>query len=455
MRTNAFFAAAIALATCLPGGAQGATITKSDDDLCVLKLEGSIVEGDFQRFMEMAAAEYKGVEGDGESSAKDTICLNSPGGSVLEGVKLARQFYKHGVGTVIPAGAECYSICAIMFMMGIAQGTEVNFVNRKLHVTGTLGFHRPYLALDSDELISARALPVAHDWAMESMMEIMILANSQVPWSANSMMRPELIQHMLKHVGNDFYYIDTVEKAGRFEIELYGYEKPGELTEEHAYYACENSFHWQVGLIGNDTDYSSHIKLLGADAVRLVESKGNRKVYSVTSGDHGYSEAGCLIGQKDGYFVGCGYNGLYDISIGLSACTLEEFEDRSHWVPPLALFKPSTPIRALASYSPPPRRAQPEPKNHEGTGVCLVFTAGGSVEEEPCEARIASSRNASGKPIGGLEFLWPSGSKTILLKDGTSLTINGKPAFAAPHDAYTLCVINSETRNRFCYKAGS
>ncbi len=94
--------------------------------------------------MQIAATEFNGF--DGESSSADTICLNSPGGSVLEGVKLAKQFYKQGVGTVIPAGAECHSMCAILFMMGIAQGPEVSFVNRKLHVTGTLGFHRPIVS---------------------------------------------------------------------------------------------------------------------------------------------------------------------------------------------------------------------------------------------------------------------------------------------------------------------
>ncbi|MBW3097142.1 hypothetical protein KY465_07605 [Pseudohoeflea sp. DP4N28-3] len=448
--TTAFFAFALTLAASFTGCAYGATITKSDNDVCVLKLEGEIIAGDFARFMQLAAAEFKGV--DGESSSADTICLNSPGGSVLEGVNLAKQFYKQGVGTVIPAGAECHSMCAIMFMMGIAQGPEVNFVNRRLHVTGTLGFHRPYLALDSDELVSARALPVAHDWAMEAMMELMILANSQVPWSASTMMRPDLIQLMLTHVGNDFYYIDTVEKAGRFEIELFGYDRPTELTAERSYYACENSFHWKVGLIGKDTDYANLVQSLGAyqPVSKVVQDKGGLTIYSVTSGDAGYSEAGCLIGQKDDYFLGCGFNGMYNISLGLSQCTLADFYERSQWVSPLAAFKPSTPIRMLAAHAPRWTESMTA-----GSGACVVIAPTGTVEQEPCEARPISARNGSGDDIGGYEFIWPSGSKTVLLKDGTNLTLNGKPAYAVPLASYTLCVVNGETGNRFCFNKGS
>lgn len=449
--TTAFFAVALTLPAIFPGSTYGATITKSNNDVCVLQLEGEIVAGDFERFMQLAATNFKGV--DGESSSADTICLNSPGGSVLEGVKLAKQFYKQGVGTVIPAGAECHSMCAIMFMMGIAQGPEVNFVNRKLHVTGALGFHRPYLALDSDELVSARALPIAHDWAMEAMMELMILANGQVPWSASTMMRPDLIQLMLTHVGDDFYYIDTVEKAGRFEIELFGYDKPTELTEERAYYACENSFHWQVGLIGKDTDYADLVQSVGAyqTVSKIVQDKGSLRIYSVTSGDAGYSEAGCLIGQKDDYFLGCGFNGMYSISLGLSQCTLADFEERSQWVSPLAAFKPSTPIRMLAANKPP---HQIETKT-AGSGTCLVISPTGAVEQDPCQARPISARNGAGQEFAGVEFIWPSGSKTVLVKDGTNLTLNGKPAYAVPEGSYTLCVVNGDTGNRFCFNKGT
>lgn len=432
--------------------AYGATITKSENDLCVLKLEGEILAGDFDQFQRLAAIEFKGV--DGESSSADTICLNSPGGSLLEGVRLAEHFYKNGVGTVIGEDAECYSICAIMFMMGIAQGPEVNFANRKLHITGRLGFHRPYLALDSDELVSARALPVAHDMALESIMKILILANNHVPWSNSTMMRPDLVQAMLTHIGNDLYYIDTVEKAGRFEVELFGYETPKSLTEEQAYYACENAFHWQVGLIGKDTDYQALVKTYsefngGTPIVEPLQDKGGLKIFSVTSGDAGYSEAGCLIGYKDDYVQGCGYNGMYNVSVGQGECTVENFDDRSVYISRLATYQPSLAIAELGRSRPQIFEAA---VGAAVRAICVVISPDNAVEQEPCTGSISENIVIAGKRADRFEFTWPTGNKTIVMRDGDNFSVNGKPAFLFPDERYTLCAVNTESKNRFCFK---
>ncbi len=47
---------------------------------------------------------------------------------------------------------------------------------------------------------------------------------------------------------------------------------------------------------------------------------------------------------------------------------------------------------------------------------------------------------------------WPTGNKTILARDGDFFTINGKPSIPYAEDGYTLCALNSKTRNRFCFK---
>lgn len=439
----------IAIACLAASQAFGATISRSDSGLCVLKLEGDIVVGDFERFQKLAATEFKGV--DGESSSEDTICLNSRGGNLLEGVKLAEHFYKYGVGTVIAKDNECYSICAIMFMMGIAQGAEVNFVNRKLHISGKLGFHRPYLALDSDELVSARALPIAHDMALESTMKILILANNHVPWSNSTMMRPDLVQLMLTHIGNNLFYIDTVEKAGRFEVELFGNEKANGLTEEQAYYACENAFHWQVGMIGKDTDYQAFAKTTGGygdPIVKLLQDKDGTKIYSVTSGDAGYSEAGCLIGYGDEYVQGCGYNGMYNVAVGHGQCSVENFKEGSAFIPRLATYKPTLPITELGNDN----RANKSFVGAVVKATCVVVTPTNEKEEEPCAGSITHNVYLAGKRADRYEFTWPTGNRTILLRDGDNFTVNGKPAFLSADDKYTLCAVNMESKNRFCFK---
>lgn len=61
-------------------------------------------------------------------------------------------------------------------------------------------------------------------------------------------------------------------------------------------------------------------------------------------------------------------------------------------------------------------------------------------------------RNGAGEEFAGYEFIWPLGSKSVLLKDGTNLILNGKPTYAVTESSYTLCVVNGDPGNRFCFK---
>jgi hypothetical protein len=431
----------------------GAEINKSIKDVCVLKLEGEIIRGDFSRLVDIAAKEFSGF--DGESSAHDTICLDSPGGDVTEGVKLAEFFYTNGVGTVIEDGAECYSMCAIMFMMGIAQGPEVTFVNRKLHINGKLGFHRPYLSLTTESLVSTKVLAVAHDVALENMSKIMVLANNLVPWSNSTMMRPDLIQEMLKHIGNDFFYIDTVEKAGRFEIELVGLPKHYTPVEERAYYACENSFHWQVGLMKEPADARKFRKPVTEDeaVVKLLQEEGDTKYFSVVSMDAGYSEAGCVIAVNSDTLRGCGYNGVYNVLLGQGACTMENFADRSGHVGQLASYRPGLKLQELGGTAIQPKNSSPKPIiGAKVPATCTVLSRDGLKEVEPCAATLTMNVLVDNRRTDRYEFVWPTGNRTILARDGDLFSINGKPSIPYSEDGYTLCALNSETKNRFCFK---
>ncbi|QQF02457.1 hypothetical protein JFX10_02100 (plasmid) [Sinorhizobium meliloti] len=430
-----------------------ASISKSSKDICVLTLEGEIVPGDFSSLVDIAAKEFLGV--DGESSAHDTICLDSPGGDVTEGVKLAEFFYKNGVGTVIDDGAECYSMCAILFMMGIAQGPEVTFVNRKLHVNGKLGFHRPYLSLTTESLVSTKVLAVAHDAALENMNKIMVLANNLVPWSNSTMMRPDLIQEMLRHIGNDFFYIDTVDKAGRFEIELLGLPRQSAPAEERAYYACENSFHWQVGLMKEPVDARKFQKPVTQDEaiVKLLQAEGGTKYFSVTSMDAGYSEAGCLIAVNGDSLQGCGYNGMYNVLLGQGTCTVENFADRSWHIGQLASYRPGLRLEELGGAATGAKEASSEPIiGAKVPATCTVFSKDGVKEVEPCSVTLTMNVVVDNRRTDRYEFVWPTGNKTILARDGDFFSINGKPSIPYTEDGYTLCALNSETRNRFCFK---
>lgn len=420
---------------------KAAMFTKSKSDVCVLRLDGDIVAGDFQRFTSVATQYFEGSESQ-ESSANDTICLNSPGGSVAEGIKLATAFQEMGVGTRIAENDGCYSICAIMFMMGQAQGAEVKFVNRKMHMKAQLGFHRPYMLLDSPKLVSARVLPVAYDIALESLTDIMLLATSRSPWSNIPMIKPDLVQLMLKHIGDDLFLIDTVEKAGRFDIDVFGYQTPQQVTDDQLFYACENSFHWQVGLIGGDTDYEK-TKARDDETVKLESENDGVSIFNVTSDDMGYSEASCKIRVENNTIAACGYNEMYDVVVGGGACDTQDVNEKAYAINDLARFKPSRKLATL-----PSNRQDTAPVERKGNeGTCFVFSGKKKLDEETCEVEIDKT------PLSTkYSFLWPSGNKTMLQLTRTGFLLNGEDARIIENDGYEICAVNLKTMNLFCFK---
>jgi hypothetical protein len=61
------------------------------------------------------------------------VHLNSSGGSLSAAMKIGRLLRKYEGRTSIPAGAKCYSSCALIFISGITRYSD-----------GELGLHRPY-----------------------------------------------------------------------------------------------------------------------------------------------------------------------------------------------------------------------------------------------------------------------------------------------------------------------
>ena len=272
--------------------ASAAKIEKSKTDLCVVSIVGKIEPGDFEKFLAVAKVNFPGS--DPATTEADTVCLDSPGGSLAEGVKFARYFYKEGVGTVIAEGQECYSACAIMFMMGKAEGSEeLTFINRKLHVHGKLGFHRPYLKIDLEEPINSKVLPDVYDGALQSALDLVAIANGPAPLSSSPMVKSDLIQLMLEHIGEDVLLIDTVDKAARWDIELIGVAPQKYLSEEQAYYSCQNSLQWRTGLTKDDIKYTPKTASEYESEISRIRS-GKGIAYHVVGQNAGYFEAGCV-----------------------------------------------------------------------------------------------------------------------------------------------------------------
>ena len=419
--------------------AGAATIEKSESPHCAMVIRGDIVPGDFEKFV---AASAMLPESDGESTANAKVCLDSRGGSLSEGVKFASYFHKQGIGTVIDAGQGCFSSCAIMFMMGVAKGDEVNFLNRMLHVAGRLGFHRPFIDIESDRTDDVDALSASYDRALQSALDLIALANSQAPWSSSSVMKSDLLQAMLQHVGRDMFMIDTIDKVGRWQIEPFGYAKPKLLTMEHAYYACQTELQWQTSLMGSDVTYRERDPPL----VKRIEAPQGRVAYEVEGMNHGYVNAGCIISSDYTYVYGCGMDESTSVVIGRGPCDATNFVEQSYNLRELSVFDPET---SLASLNP---GAETPDASEASDARCVVLRGTERVDDGPCDIEAVEAASVGLPDARVTQFVWPSGGKTILVQHRDRLEINGVRTFIEFEPLYGTCYPNRETGNRFCVK---
>lgn len=440
--------ASVVVALLFPANrAVAATIEKASSPRCVIMIQGDIVEGDFDKFVSLGKLLLPGDNG--ESTAGNTVCLDSPGGSLSEGVKFARYFYDEGIGTVVDEGQGCYSACAIMFMMGIATGDEVSFVNRKLHVGGKLGFHRPYLRIPPGESVDVSEMEVAYDAALSGALDLIAVANSKSPWSSDPMMKPDLMQKMLQHIGEDMLMIDTVDKAGRWDIELIGMAEPSLLSEEQAFYACENSLQWQNGLTEGDITYATAgERSTGGRRSKSIAGNTNQTAYEVEGLAAGYADERCIISLKGGELFACGVDEYSDAKLGQGQCDGSSFESRGSAIDKIAVFNPSTPIAALQ----PGKTAAPLQSK---AARCVVLKGAQIVDDEPCQIIVMGEAEVRGRPASVTHYLWPSGSKTILVRYSDGLEINGVPTAKRTVVDRGDCYVNNVTSNEFCVQAQS
>ena len=418
-----------------------ADIAVSRDDECKVVLKGVIAKGDFEKFLQVSATAFPPF--DGESSAPNTLCLDSPGGSLSEGVKFAGHFYDKGVGTVIRKGASCYSACAIMFMLGTARGPEVNFVSRAMHSSARLGFHRPSLAASGGGALSRTDLSEAVDTTFAAAMELLAMANRQAPLTANSMMKPDLLEMLLTHVGADFFLVDTIDKAGRWDIRILDHKPEFTPSPQKAYHACQNTIQWRTGLGSKlyDADYYLSVAR-EPDRIELIRQEGREAAYRVEGYNSGLVDEYCIISFTADGVSACGYSEYYDMTVGKGACDASDFAAKAAWLHPLALLNPFSKLGAIAG-------ASTAAVGASGRSMCRVLARSGAVvDAEECDL-IRTDEAGRRAEI----YVWPSGSRTVVSRIGTLVQINGSGATTFARNDFGSCYTNGVTGNTFCAKA--
>jgi hypothetical protein len=208
---------------------------------CDLLIRGEIEQGDTDRLGQAYEKTLNDKSRDfvrrvmGEAERDFSLCLNSPGGSYDEAIRLSQWLIeKKGVNTVVDRNAECYSACALVFMFGgHNDGDRLERPSRRMHVTAKIGFHSPYInpAVDAQQVqLSARAYRAGIQ-AIGRLLEV----------DSDDRFPKSLLIEALKRAPEEFLFVDTVARAAAWEIDVFGLKPPLPLMRPMLEKACLNS----------------------------------------------------------------------------------------------------------------------------------------------------------------------------------------------------------------------
>lgn len=182
------------------------------------------------------------------------LFLNSPGGTLSEGLLMAHSVYQMGIKTIVWDGETCESSCALIFMAGSYRWKAYHHHCRYLHPRAKLQFHAPYSEINAIANVATVYSNAISDVAM---LGSILGAKSRdrasfdggVPW-----MRAELFLELLAKGPGEFVEIARVDDLARYNIMLTSYQKPNALKPADVDGLCWSFREWRVGNSAISTD---------------------------------------------------------------------------------------------------------------------------------------------------------------------------------------------------------
>ncbi|WP_029041633.1 COG3904 family protein [Cucumibacter marinus] len=416
-----------------PGSAGAAEIKTFPDreEGCTLSLEGLIEPGDRLKLKEAM---------DQVSWGWRTLCLDSPGGSLAEAVRMGALL--QGVSTRIEAGRRCVSACAVLFMAGRwhIDSEDVTLPDRVMHATAGLGFHAPALSI-AEGNYSADTVAEAYDVSTEAIAQLISTA-------ANWHFPNDRLTEMLATSFSDMRMIETVEDAARWDIEVAGIDWPETITPRHVVFACQNALQ-QVNDLRratnsttaslSDTDVSTEFKAITRDAY-----DGARTLTSVYFGFGDEGDTNCSLDfypfQNERRMVDANY------------VRLPEPVEVSGYM----FYPGGMRLADLAAGRRPEEGDWQVRERREAT--CTVVRDGQVTDQEVCDAiivtRLSADLNMEGRTRFG-RFTWPSGAVTSFEHGPERTLVNGKPGdyvgWIDEPEQLGNCLHNIELGSLFCH----
>lgn len=217
---------------------------------CAVSIAGSIEQGDFESFF--AAAQSAGLlapslSGEPANTPQEAVCLDSVGGSFLEGLSIAELVLEVGMATRIEKSSVCYSACSFIFMAGRLVGPEGGELSRTLVRGGRLGFHAPYASVPPGKYSGAQVEAAANN-AFLSMARFLEYAFETSRHVGNSTIPAGLILTMMRTPPDELVMLSTLEDAVLWQVSIEGGDGSRPLDDGGARsQACVNAYYWETG----------------------------------------------------------------------------------------------------------------------------------------------------------------------------------------------------------------
>ncbi len=172
--------------------------------------EGGTVDGDVETLRNMYESFVKcrlaciGPEG----GATAVLTMNGPGGSYIEGLRLADFLRENHIATVVERGMQCYSACAFGFLGGSGwspQDGVGTYIDRMLEPGSVVGFHAPYA--DEDSFLSAIDQRGAMGAQGQTRDSLALMVKELVRWNVD----PEVLFRMVGMGPDETYDLTTAD----------------------------------------------------------------------------------------------------------------------------------------------------------------------------------------------------------------------------------------------------
>ena len=338
-----------------PRPGHAADIRLVDSPVCQILLSGQITAGDTERLRALVRQlQERGTWQRMESTLEWRMCLDSTGGSLPEAARMAEFVFQTGIGTVLAPNAVCLSACSWVFMLGFEQGYEELFgPNRHMHYTARLGFHAPRLNLGDLQFLTRAQAEEAVAAVNDAVARILQLSNSRILGT-----RPAIDADLLEEAWSEqradrFFFVDTVDKAGRWGIHVFGLTWPAEIDMIAAARACTSLTRWPAAR------NASLVDALGNEdigALDLALPGPHTTILTVPGLDAGYFVNGCRVARKvrtgplgEALVNACGVNESRDVVIGFGGNCLDQPEDQTllGTYSAISIFPPQTRLADL------------------------------------------------------------------------------------------------------------